>query len=142
MNEMKREDAVNPLCSCSGGTCIASADGKRIGRISRISDIRCRQAAYVVVERAEAAALLEAAAKHMRDRAATYDKPEGERSMAATVEAFNHITGRELRESEGWLLMVLLKLVRSEQRETPHRDSCEDAVAYQALYGEARLGGR
>ena len=89
-----------------------------------------------------APALLDAAAKHMRDRAATYDKPEGERSMATTVEAFNAVTGRDLRESEGWLLMNLLKLVRSEQRGMPHQDSVEDAVAYSALYGEARLGGR
>jgi hypothetical protein len=86
--------------------------------------------------------LLDAAAKHMRDRAATYDKPEGERSMSKTVEAFNAVTGRDLNESEGWLLMALLKMVRSEQRRDPHRDSVEDLVAYGALYGEARLGGK
>jgi hypothetical protein len=86
--------------------------------------------------------LLDAAAKHMRDRAATYDKPEGERSMGKTVEAFNAITGRDLNESESWLLMALLKMVRSEQRREPHRDSVEDLVAYGALYGEARLGGK
>lgn len=86
--------------------------------------------------------LLDAAAGHMRDRTATYDKPEGERSMGKTVEAFNVITGRDLRESEGWLLMALLKMVRSEQRSDPHRDSIEDLVAYGALFGEARLGGR
>lgn len=86
--------------------------------------------------------LLDAAAGHMRDRAATYDKPEGERSMGKTVEAFNAITGRDLRESEGWLLLALLKMVRSEQREAPHRDSLEDLIAYSALFGEARVGGR
>lgn len=86
--------------------------------------------------------LLDAAAKHMRDRAATYDKPEGERSMGRTVEAFNAITGRDLSESEGWLLMGLLKMVRSEQRRDPHKDSVEDLIAYAALYGEARLGGK
>lgn len=85
--------------------------------------------------------LLNAAAGHMRDRAKTYDKPEGERSMAATVEAFNAITGRDLRESEGWLLMSILKMVRSETRDAPHRDSVEDLCAYTGLYGEARLGG-
>lgn len=82
--------------------------------------------------------LLDAAAGHMKARAATYDKPEGERSMGATVEAFNAITGRDLRESEGWLLMTLLKLVRSETRDAPHRDSVEDLIAYSGLYGEAR----
>lgn len=86
--------------------------------------------------------LLDAAAKHMRDRAATYDKPEGERSIGKTIAAFNAITGRDLKEHEGWLLMMLLKAVRSEQRADPHQDSVEDLVAYGALYGEARLGGR
>ncbi len=85
--------------------------------------------------------LLEAAAGHMKDRAATYDSPEGERSMGKTVTAFNAITGRDLRESEGWLLMAVLKMVRSEQRSMPHRDSVEDLIAYAALYGEARMGG-
>lgn len=89
-----------------------------------------------------APALLDAAAGHMRDRAATYDKPGGERSMGKTVEAFNAITGRDLRESEGWLLMALLKMARSETRAEPHRDSIEDLVAYSGLYGEARLGGK
>lgn len=86
--------------------------------------------------------MLDAAAKHMRDRASTYDKPAGERSMEATVKAFNAITGRDLRESEGWLLLAVLKMVRGEQRRDPHRDSAEDLIAYGALYGEARMGGR
>ncbi len=85
--------------------------------------------------------LLEAAAGHMRERASTYDSPEGERSMGRTIAAFNAITGRDLRESEGWLLMAILKMVRSEQRPMPHRDSIEDLIAYAALYGEARTGG-
>lgn len=85
--------------------------------------------------------LLDAAAGHMKQRAATYDKPEGERSIGATVDAFNAITGRDLRESEGWLLMTLLKLVRSESKDAPHRDSIEDLIAYSGLYGEARLRG-
>ena len=86
-----------------------------------------------------AANILTAALGHMRDRAATYDKPEGERSMEATVNAFNAITGLELTTSDGWLLMVLLKLVRDSQREQAHEDSCHDLIAYSALYAEARL---
>lgn len=82
---------------------------------------------------------LERAGKHMADRAATYDKPEGERSMGKTVAAFNAITGRDLSESEGWLLMSVLKMVRDRQRANPHIDSIEDNIAYAALYGEARL---
>lgn len=85
---------------------------------------------------------LQAAAGHMRDRAATYDSPEGERSMAATVTAFNAITGRDLKESEGWLLMAVLKMVRSQQRADPHMDSLADLAAYAGLFGEARAAGK
>lgn len=80
---------------------------------------------------------LEQAAKHMRDRAATYDKPEGERSMANTVAAFNTITGHSLTEAEGWLLMQILKDVRQWSNEAFHRDSAEDCIAYAALKAEA-----
>jgi hypothetical protein len=31
-------------------------------------------------------------------------------------------------------------MVRDRQRDKPHQDSCEDMVAYAALYGESRLG--
>ena len=84
--------------------------------------------------------LLNKASTHMQARAATYDKPGGERSMGQTVAAFNAITGGDLSESEGWLMLTLLKLVRDRQRDQPHRDSIEDGVAYMALHGEARLG--
>lgn len=84
--------------------------------------------------------LLDAAAGHMRDRAATYDQPTGERSMGRTVQAFNAILGRQaLTESEGWLLLQVLKDVRDRQRSAPHRDSLEDGIAYAALKAEARL---
>lgn len=86
--------------------------------------------------------LLTAAASHMAERAKTYDQPEGERSIAAVVAAFNSVTGRAaeqaLSESEGWLFMQLLKIVR-DRAGKPHRDSIEDNVAYASLYGEARL---
>lgn len=73
----------------------------------------------------------------MIERGKQYDKPEGERSMASTVTAFNAITGRDLTESEGWLLMLLLKQVRQWQRASFHRDSAEDAVSYAALLAES-----
>lgn len=82
--------------------------------------------------------LLSKAAAHMQERAATYDKPEGERSMGKTVLAFNAITGRDLSESEGWLLLQLLKDVRLFQRPGYHADSAEDCVAYAALKAEAK----
>ena len=83
--------------------------------------------------------LLNKAAAIMTQRGAQYDKPEGERSMAATVAAFNIITGKDLAVAHGWLLQALLKMVRDNQRPTPHQDSCEDLIAYAALYGEARM---
>ena len=61
--------------------------------------------------------------------------------MLAAVTAFNAIAGYHLTEADGFLLMALLKMVRDQQRETPHRDSIEDLVAYASLYGEARLHG-
>jgi len=82
--------------------------------------------------------VLEAARKHMLDRAATYDSPEGERSMKATVQAFNAIHGTELTEAQGWTFMTLLKLVRTAQREAYHADSYEDAAAYVGLAAEAK----
>lgn len=82
--------------------------------------------------------ILNKAAGHMADRAATYDKPEGERSMGRAVEAFNAITGRDLSESEGWLLLQVLKSVRLFARPGYHADSAEDGVAYAALVAEAK----
>ena len=79
---------------------------------------------------------LNSANLHMNDRAATYDAPEGERSMGATVVAFNAITGHELNEEQGWMFMSILKKVRSQQGEYK-QDSYEDDVAYAALAGEA-----
>jgi hypothetical protein len=81
--------------------------------------------------------VLEAAAGHMKARAATYDSPEGERSMARAVAAFNAITRHGLTEAEGWLLMQILKDVRQWQAPGHHVDSSEDCVAYAALKAEA-----
>jgi len=84
--------------------------------------------------------LLNKAATIMEDRGRQYDAPEGERSMGRAVTALNAILGRNaITESEGWLLMQLLKDVRDRQRVLPHADSLEDCVAYAALKAEARL---
>ena len=85
--------------------------------------------------------LLHRAADLMDERGKQYDQTGGERSMQAAVTAFNAISGYHLTEADGFLLMALLKMVRDQQRETPHRDSIEDLVAYASLYGEARLHG-
>jgi hypothetical protein len=86
--------------------------------------------------------LLGRAAAHMHERAATYDEPEGERSMGKAATAFNAITGHSITESEGWLLLQLLKDVRLFAREAYHADSAEDCIAYAALKAEAKSAGR
>ena len=86
--------------------------------------------------------ILKKSAQHMLDRAATYDKPEGERSMAKTVQAFNAITGRDITTAEGWLMLAVLKQVRAFQNPgKPHVDSLEDGLAYLALMAEEMLSG-
>lgn len=98
-----------------------------------------REPNVVQVTKAPAAPdLLEAAAKHMRDRAATYDTPEGERSMAQTVAVFNEFHGTSLSEAQGWHFMQILKDVRLFANGGFHQDSAEDGTAYSALKGEAK----
>jgi len=86
----------------------------------------------------KAHAILQAGIDHMKDRAKTYDKPEGERSMEKTIQAFNLITGDGQMSSveRGWLFMVLLKAVRSQQGEF-NIDNYEDMAAYAGLTGES-----
>lgn len=85
--------------------------------------------------------ILEAGIGHMMDRAATYDKPQGERSMAATVEAFRAVSGVTMTEEQGWLFMLLLKAVRSQQG-AYRAGSYEDGAAYFALAGECAYNTR
>ena len=81
---------------------------------------------------------LQSAIDVQKERGAQYDKPSGERSMGATVAAFNCITGNYLKEQDGWMLLGLLKLVRQSQNpEKYHHDSALDFVAYASLYAEA-----
>ena len=51
--------------------------------------------------------LLSKASAIMAERGKQYDKPDGERSMGRAVGAFNCITGRDLTEAEGWLLLQM-----------------------------------
>lgn len=81
---------------------------------------------------------LQSAMDVQKERGEQYDKPSGERSMGATVRAFNAITGHALEESDGWMLLGLLKLVRQSQNpDKYHHDSALDFVAYASLYAEA-----
>lgn len=85
---------------------------------------------------------LDKASALMRQRGEQYDKPEGERSMGVCVKAFNTITGQNLTESEGWLLLQILKDVRQWQNPgNYHADSAEDCIAYAALKAEALAQG-
>lgn len=157
----------NSICPCEPGKCAASAEGARVGRMSVISDVRCKATipgpgAYGGLEpgammdippgcrvqvlcpdpEPNASMMLGSALKRMAERALEYDKPGGERSMAATVAAFNAVTGQSLSESEGWMFMECLKAVRDFTTPGGHADSQEDRIAYAALGAEARRGGR
>lgn len=79
----------------------------------------------------------------LEERGKDYDQPEGERSMGKTVIAFNAITGHNLKESDGWLILQLLKDVRQNQnRDSYHADSAEDCISYAALKAEALAEGK
>ena len=82
------------------------------------------------------------AIRMMEERGQTYDTPGGERSMGKAVAAFNMITGHTLKESEGWLLLQVLKDVRQWSRVDFHKDSADDCVAYAALKAEALESGK
>lgn len=89
-----------------------------------------------------AADILLKAAHTIALRAAQRDNTggAGERSMAATVAAFNAIEGTTLTERQGWAFMQMLKLARaaSSARNGQHdADSHLDGAAYAALAGEA-----
>ena len=89
-----------------------------------------------------ATGLLQQSASIMEERGKQYDQEGGERSMGKAVAAFNIIAGRDLQESEGWLLLQVLKDVRDRTTVTPHEDSLVDCVSYSALKAEARLAGK
>lgn len=83
-----------------------------------------------------AVGMLEEAAECIGDRASERDT-EAERSMAATIRAFNGMYGTELTEEQGWQFMVLLKMARAKGGDY-RRDDYVDGAAYFALAGECR----
>ena len=83
-------------------------------------------------QRITATQILVNAIQHLDNRAITYDKEDGERSMARTVAVFNSLTNHNLTEEEGWMFMTILKMVRSQQGEFK-ADNYEDGAAYFAL---------
>lgn len=85
--------------------------------------------------------ILKEASLTLMQRGIERDAPQGERSMAQTVDIFKAITGVELTERQGWMFMVALKLARS-TRGKPNPDHFVDLAGYVALLGEAALEGR
>lgn len=72
----------------------------------------------------------------IRERGEERDVPGGERSMAATVAAFNALYGHNLSETEGWQFMVLLKMARAKGGKL-RPDDYSDQTGYSALAGES-----
>lgn len=79
---------------------------------------------------------LEEAQDILVERGKDYDGEE-ERSMGKTIEIFNIFTGHDLKESEGWLLMQILKDVRQWTKDDLHVDSALDSISYCGLKCEA-----
>lgn len=80
--------------------------------------------------------VLTEAASAIRERARLRDLPDGERSMGRAVAAFNALTGRDLTEFEGWLLLGVLKDARATAGEL-NVDDMVDGAAYRAFMAEA-----
>lgn len=101
----------------------------------------CNAVDETIYDLCRASDILSMAASEMNDRAATYDQPEGERSMGKTVAAFAAVTGVQMTEQQGWQFMELLKMVRSNQGGY-RADSFVDGAAYASLAGEAAAKGK
>lgn len=90
-----------------------------------------------------AKSFLEQATKALSDRAIERDSLSGERSMSRTVKLFNAWregrgdTSEELTETDGWIFMIFLKLVRGDQGNF-RADDYIDAAGYAALAGESK----
>ena len=82
--------------------------------------------------------VLQTAFNTIHKRAADRDVKQ-ERSMKATVEAFNAIHGTKLTESQGWSFMTLLKMKRSFTGDVFRDDDFVDEAAYTALRAESRM---
>lgn len=82
----------------------------------------------------DAIAIMESGIEAMRERASSRDT-ESERSMKATVAAFNAMYNLNLTEEMGWMFQVFLKASRAKGGEV-RTDDYVDGSAYFALAGE------
>lgn len=152
-NESPIERAQQAKCTCGMTVCamcypVTEAEEQAFDTLSKPSPIeraikaQAGMQASEVLRRHEeipAARILRHAADLVEQRAAQRDQPNGEKTMAATVKAFNAIYGTTLTEVQGWHFMELLKMVRSAYG-VYVPDDFEDKVAYAALAAEAAEG--
>lgn len=82
-----------------------------------------------------ASGVLYQAASTIQSRGEERDRADGERSMAATVAAFNALFGTKLTETQGWRFMELLKMSRAAGGRYNYDDFL-DGTAYAALAAE------
>ena len=82
--------------------------------------------------------LLQACIDVQAERGKQYDANQtGERSFQAAAEAFNALTGANLKGSDVCLMLVCVKAVRQYSNPTRlHDDSVLDLVSYASLWGE------
>jgi hypothetical protein len=79
--------------------------------------------------------ILQQAIETLKSRGEGYDNPEGERTLEVLMPVFNIITAKNLTIREGYLFMILLKAIRSQQG-VDKLDNWLDMAAYAALGGE------
>jgi len=82
-----------------------------------------------------ASGILKKASELLEERGKEYDTEGQERSMSATVAAFNAMFSAEMTVEQGWHFMVLLKMARCKGNRTK-LDNYLDGAAYFALAGE------
>ena len=92
-------------------------------------------------ERVSVSLILNAALTAVRNRSIERDRDDGERSMEATVTAFNALFNQSLTTEQGWLFMAVLKIARSAGGNM-RLDDYTDGSAYMALAGESAAQDR
>ena len=86
----------------------------------------------------KAHSLLMETADILGSRGKERDKEEGERTIPQLVPLFNQITGHKLSNEDGWLFMLMLKLVRMRGGSFKDDDYL-DAIGYAALMAEQSI---
>lgn len=83
----------------------------------------------------EPAAFMKLAASTVGDRGTENGYDDGqERSAQKVAEVFNALTGHQIKESDVWTLLIVLKLVRNQRKFK--LDNIVDLIGYSGLLGE------